>query len=110
MPILTDRRTVGIAAKVDNVLANKLGRVLQRDSKVTIGITGELIQLTATVIIGGENLIDDQEVDNTNAGVRNPEDVLVSDFFARGDEIIVKLHNANAATNDARTKVFIEPI
>jgi len=110
MPIITDVRTVGIGAKVDNALANKLGRVLQRDSKVTIGITAQKDLMTATVIIGGENLIDDQEIDDLDSGVRNPEDILVSDFFARGDEIIVKLDNGNAATNKARTKVFIEPI
>lgn len=107
---LSDRQTVAIAGVVDNVLANKFGRVLQEPSKISVAITGELISLFATVIIGNEILIDGQEVGNTNATPRNPEDVLAQGFGEKGDEVIVKLRNANVATNDARTSVFIEPV
>ncbi len=107
---LSDVRTVGIGATVDNVLTGKFAEFLQEDSKVSVALTAELVDLFASVIIGNELLIDGQEVGNTNAAPRNPEDVLVQGFGQKGDRVIVKLRNANAATNDARTSIFVEPV
>lgn len=108
--ILTDVQTVGIGATVNNVLTGKFGRVLQEPSKVTVAITAQLVTAFATVIVGREILMDGQELDATNAAPRNPEDVLVQTFGERGDEIIVKVRNANAATNIVRSKVFTEQV
>jgi len=110
MPYLSDSQTVGIGAVVANVLVGKFGRVLGENAKISVGVTGELASLFATVLVGNDIIMEDQEVPNTNASVRNPEDILVQTVGQVGDEIIVKLRNANAATNDARTSVFIEPI
>jgi len=110
MPYLSDSQTVGIGAVVANVLVGKFGRVLGENSKISVGVTGELASLFATVLVGNDIIMEDQEVPNTNASVRNPEDILVQTVGQVGDEIIVKLRNANLATNDARTSVFIEPI
>jgi len=110
MPYLSDSQTVGIGGVVANVLVGKFGRVLGENSKISVGVTGELASLFATVLVGNDIIMEDQEVPNTNASVRNPEDILVQTVGQVGDEIIVKLRNANAATNDARTSVFIEPI
>jgi len=107
---LSDRRTVGIGETVDNVLTGKFSEFLQEDSKVSVGITSEVDSLFASVIIGNELLIDGQEVNATNAAVRNPEDVLVQGFGQKGDRVIVKLRNGNLATNDTRTNLFIEPV
>jgi len=107
---LSDRRTVAIAGTVDNVLTGKFSEFLQEDSKVSVGITSEVDSLFASVIIGNELLIDGQEVNATNAAVRNPEDVLVQGFGQKGDRVIVKLRNGNLATNDTRTNLFIEPV
>ncbi|MEE9263821.1 MAG: hypothetical protein V3V11_05145 [Vicinamibacteria bacterium] len=107
---LSDKRTVGIGATVDNILTGKFSEFLQEDSKVSIGLTSEVDLLFASVIIGNELLIDGQEVNDTNASPRNPDDVLVQGFGAKGDRVIVKLRNGNIATNDARSNIFIEPV
>ncbi len=107
---LSDKRTVAIGATVDNILTGKFSEFLQEDSKVSVGITSEVDSLFGSVIIGNELLIDGQEVNATNAAVRNPEDVLVQGFGQKGDRVIVKLRNANVATNDTRTNLFIEPV
>lgn len=107
---LSDRRTVAIGGVVDNVLTGKFAEFLQEDSKISVAMTAELISLFATVIIGNELLIDGQEVGNTNAVPRNPEDVLVQGFGQKGDRVIIKVRNANALTNDTRTSVFVEPV
>ena len=70
----------------------------------------EVDSLFASVIVGNELLIDGQEVSDTDLSPRNPEDVLVQGFGAKGDRVIVKLRNGNAATNDVRSAIFIEPV
>jgi len=107
---LSDETDVGIGATVDNILTGKFSEFLQEDSKVSIAITSELNALFASVIIGNELLIDGQQVNGTNAAPRNPEDVLVQGFGAKGDRVIVKLRNGNLATNITRSNIFIEPV
>lgn len=107
---LSDETDVAIGGVVDNVLSGKFGEFLQEDSKVSFALTSEVNSLFATVIIGNELLIDGQQVNPTNAAPRNPEDVLVQGFGAKGDRVIVKLRNGNAATNITRTNIFIEPV
>jgi len=107
---LSDKRNVGIGATVDNILTGKFSEFLQEDSKVSVAGTSEVDSLFASVIIGNELLIDGQEVSDTNASPRNPEDVLVQGFGQKGDRIIVKLRNGNAATSDTRFSIFIEPV
>lgn len=112
MPFLSDQTDVAASTTVDNVLANKFNRVLQAPSKVTVAITGELAEDGfATVIVGREILIDDQLVPDTNAFPRNPEDILVQTVANAGEEIIVKVRNADAAAaNTIRTAVWIQEI
>jgi len=107
---LSDVRTVAIGGTVDNVLTGKFSEFLQEDAKISVAMTAELASLFASVIIGNELLVDGQELGNTNATPRNPEDVIVQGFGQKGDRIIIKLRNANAATNDGRTAIFIEPV
>lgn len=107
---LSDRTNVAIGGTVDNILTGKFSEFLQEDSKVSVAMTSEVDSLFASVIIGNELLIDGQEVNDTNAAPRNPEDVLVQGFGQKGDRVIIKLRNGNAATNITRTNVFIEPV
>jgi len=108
---LSDTRTaLAIGATVDNILAGKFSEFLQEDSKISIAITAEVALLFASVIIGNELLIDGQEVPATDLPPRNPEDVLVQGFGAKGDRVIVKLRNGAAVTNTTRSSIFIEPV
>jgi len=107
---LSDKRNVAIGGVVDNILSGKFSEFLQEDSKISVAITSEVDSLFASVIVGNELLIDGQEVADTNASPRNPEDVLVQGFGAKGDRVIVKLRNGNAATSDVRSAIFIEPV
>lgn len=110
MPFLSDVRTILTTIVVANALEGKFGRVLQENSKVSVAITSSLVSLFATVLVGNEVLIEDQEVPDTAAAPRNPEDVLVQTVGQLGDEVIVKLRNQNAATVTSRVSVFLEPI
>lgn len=112
MPFLSDETTVAANQVVANVLEGKFNRVLQENSKVSIGMTAELAgDGFGSILLGKEVLMDDQVLPPTNAFPRNPEDILVQGVGGAGEEIIVRVRNANAAaTNDIRTAVYIEPI
>lgn len=97
-------------AVVDNVLEGKFGRVLQENSKVTVAMTAGLVSGFATVLVGNEVLVDGQELPDTAAFPRNPEDIIAQTVGAIGDEVIIRIRNGNAGAQDFRTAVFIEPI
>jgi len=110
MPYLSDNQLLATGVVVDNILEGKFGRVLQENSKVTVAITATVVTGIATVLVGNEVLVDGQEVPNTAAFPRNPEDILAQTVGAVGDEVIIRLRNGNAGNNTFTTSVFIEPI
>jgi len=110
MPYLSDNQLVATTVVIDNILEGKFGRVLQENSKVTVAMTASLPTGIATVLVGNEVLIDAQEIPDTAASPRNPEDILAQTVAAVGDEVIIRFRNGNAAGNTVRTAVFIEPI
>ncbi len=110
MPFLKDRRSLAANAVINNVLEGKFNRVLQENSKVTVAMTASVVTGFGTIVVGRELLMDDQEVPDTAATPRNPEDILSQTVARAGEEIIIKIRNANAAANVFNTNVYIEPI
>ncbi len=110
MPFLSDRQDVATTVEVANVLQGKFGRVLQENSKVTVAMTTQLDSGFATILVGNEVLMDGQELPNTNAAPRNPEDILAQTVAAVGDEVIIRIRNGNALSSIFRTHVWIDPI
>ena len=110
MPYLSDNQSLLTTVVVDNILEGKFGRVLQENSKVSVAMTAELAAGFATVLVGNEVLIDGQELPDTDAFPRNPEDIVAQTVGAVGDEVIIRIRNGNALANRFRSAVFIEPI
>ncbi len=110
MPFLSDNRDLATTVVIANVLEGKFNRVLQENSKVTVAMTSELITMFVTVIVGRELLVDGQEVANTNAAPRNPEDIITQTVGRAGEEVIIGARNGNALANEIHTHVYIEPI
>ncbi len=110
MPYLSDFRDLATTVVVANLLDGKFNRVLQEASKVSVAMTAELDSQFATVIVGRELLVDAQELPNTNAAPRNPEDIIAQTVGRAGEEVIVGVRNGNSLSNEVHTAVFIEPI
>lgn len=111
MPFLSDRRTLAAGAVVANILDGKFNRVLQENSKVTVAQTSDG-DVFGTIIVGRELLMDDQEIPNTAAATpRNPEDILAQTVGRAGEEVILKVRNADAVNPQiVVTHVYIEPL
>ncbi len=110
MPYLSDFQDLATTVVIANVLDGKFNRVLQEASKVSVAMTSELATMFATVIVGRELLVDAQELPNTNAAPRNPEDIIAQTVGRAGEEVIIGVRNGNALNNEVHTAVFIEPI
>lgn len=110
MPTMTDRRSVGANAKVDNVLTGKVYEVLGFDAVVEFGLTASAVGLNATVISGTDVLQDDQEVSAANRLPIYPDDFVLNDVTAAGERLVVSLRNTTAAAITAFSVVKLTPL
>jgi len=111
---LTGISAIPLAGSVENVLAEKPGRVLRQPSQVFIYLTRETVDVLATVTVGGSNVFP-QGPTNVVAGVgtlpSTQDDRIIEVLAQRGDEIIIAGTNADAANpRELRALVQVIPI
>lgn len=109
MPVMTDRQTVGANATVQNALAGKLAEFLTEDSVVTLFATAAAIGLNMSLIIGGEVVVDDQEVNAQNRLPVVPDDFVAQGGGFAGDRIILRYRNTTGATIVAFSRAETSP-
>jgi len=107
--VMTDVESVAANTTTGNILAGKAMEFVQEPSVVTIGIAASAVGLHATVVIGTEVVVDDQEVSNINRMPQFPEDVLAEGGAFASDRITVRLHNTTAAAISGFTKINVTP-
>lgn len=110
MPTMTDRRSVGANAKVDNVLTGKVYEFLAFDAVVEFGLTASAVGLNATVISGSDVLQDDQEINAQNRLPIYPDDFVLNDVAAAGERLVVSLRNTTAAAITGFSVVKLTPL
>jgi len=98
----------------DSLLANKQGRVLPENSRVRIFFNRESVDVTFGVTVGATEVLATGAgaAINTTAGdvPSTRDDLLVDTFGFAGDEILVLAKNANAALQEARIIVWVDPV
>jgi len=97
VPVMTDRQSVAANATVQNALAGKLAEFLTENSAVSLFATAAAIGLNMTMLIGGETLLDDQEVNALNRMPIVPDDFVVNGGGFAGDRIILRYRNTTGA-------------
>lgn len=110
MPVMSDRQVVGANATVTNVLAGKIAEFLSAPSRVGIYATASAVGLNVTVLIGGESILDDQEVSAANRYPIIPDDFVVEGGGVPGDRIVVRLRNTTGAGITAFSRVEVSPV
>lgn len=108
--VMTDVESVAANTTTANILAGKAMEFIPEPSVVQIGITASAVGLKATVIIGQEVVVDDQEVSGINRMPQFPEDVLAEAGAFAGDRITVRLHNGTAGALTGFTKINLSPV
>lgn len=110
MARMSDVRTVGANATVDNVLAGKIYEFAPQNSIVTLLATGSAVGLRVSLLIGNEVQIDDQEISAANRYPLNPDDYVVRGGALRGDRLVLRLRNTTGAGITANTVLDIDPV
>lgn len=97
MRTLTDRISVAANATSTNRLGTKLGEFLERNSALRLTAVAAAVGLFITLIVGGETVIDDQEISGANRFPVDPDDVVGTPGGLAGDQLILRLRNSTGA-------------
>lgn len=108
--IMTDRQSVAANATVQNAISGKTMEYLAAPSRVRVGINAAAIGLFATVIIGTNVVLEDQEVSSINRFPQDPEDFILDEPGLPGDRIVVKLRNSTGAAIITFSAVKVTPV
>lgn len=109
MSVMTDVRSVAANASVENILAGKLHEFLPEASIVTVAVAAAAVGMFASCLIGGESVVNDQEVSDSNRFPISPDDIFVQGAGFGGDRLLVGLRNSTAGAIVVKTQVTIEP-
>lgn|SRR5512136_554945 len=107
--VMTDVQSVAANTTTGNILAGKQMEFVQEASILTIGINASAVGLLATVVIGSEVVVDDQEVSSINRMPQFPEDVLAEGGAFPGDRVTVRLRNSTGGAITGFTKINLTP-
>jgi len=109
MAVMTDSQSIAANATVDNVLAGKLAEFLPEDSVLRLYATGSATGVQASLLVGGEALVDDQLISDANRFPIIEDDLVAEGAGFEGDRLILRLRNTTGAAIVARTRLNIEP-
>ena len=109
--ILTDRQSVAANTTVANVLAGKLNEFLNENSVVSLYMLAEAVGVNASLIVGNEIVVDDQEITARAVGtpITVPDDFLAQGGGFAGDRLIVRVRNTTGAAIVVRTRIETNP-
>jgi len=110
MARMTDSRSVAANSQVDNIIQGKLHEFLGEDSVVRLGIAASAAGLRCSFLIGGEAVVQDQEVSRANRFPIFPDDVVAEGAGFGGDRILVSLRNTTGSAITADSVVDVEPV
>lgn len=109
---ITNITDVGIGA-TESLIAGEQGRTLMEPSRVQIYANQENVNVSFTITIGADQVASAAAASiQATAGVMPiaPDDLLVDSFGDRGDEIVIRAQNTDAAASEARVRVLVTPL
>lgn len=110
MPTMSDIRSVAANTTVENIIQGKLHEFLTEASAIAVFMTSSGAGLFASVLVGGEAFVQDQEVSDANRFPRTNEDLLSAAGGFQSDRIVISLRNSTAGALTARTLVDLTPV
>lgn len=110
MNVMTDRRSVAANATEGNVLAGKLHEFITSQSIVRYYGTAAAVGLFSSFLVGGESIVQDQELSAANRMPIVPDDFVAETGAMPSDRILVSLRNSTAGAIVGFTRVEVEPV
>lgn len=110
MPRMTFNASIAANAQNDNILSGKLHEFLTESSRVVVAAAASAAGLRASILIGGESLVQDQEISAVNRFPQLPQDFLAEGAGFTGDRIVIPLRNTTGAAITGQVTVDVIPI
>lgn len=109
MNLMTDRRSVAANATEANVVSGKLHEFINQESIVRIYSTAAAVGMFISALVGGESVVQDQEVSAQNRMPIVPDDFVAEIGAVPGDRVLIAMRNSTAAAIIGFVRVEIEP-
>jgi len=97
-----------------SMLEGQSGRTLQEASRIRIYLNRESVDVTFSILVGKENVLESgagAAINATDGDLPSTrDDLLVDTFGLPGDEILIKGSNVNAALQEGRAIVMVTPV
>lgn len=112
MPLISDTRSIGAGATVDNVLAGSQFEFLPFDAMLQFGLVGAgvLGDILVDVYSGQDVLMESSPISILARFPVFPEDFTLDDVAAAGERLKVRIRNTSAGALVVNTAVKITPI
>ncbi len=94
----------------DNILSGKLHEFLGEHSRVVVAAANSAPGGRLSVLIGGEAIIQDQEVGSANRFPQLPQDFMAEGAGFPGDRIVIPARNTTAGAITFNVSVDVIPI
>lgn len=105
MPRMSDVRSVAANSVVDNVLSGKLHEFLGEDSAITLLAAASAVGARVTLLIGGESVIQDQEIGAANRFPIYPDDFVAEGAGFQADRLLLSIRNTTGGAITVQTVV-----
>ncbi len=109
MNVMTDRQSIAANTVVNNVLSGKLHEFVAVESVVRIYATASAVGMNISALIGGESVVQDQEVSSQNRIPIIPDDFVAELGAHAGDRILVSMRNTTGGALTSFVRVEVEP-
>jgi len=107
---MTDRRAIPANSRTTNILAGLPFEFVVTPSIIRIYLTGSAIGLKVDILIGGESVVSDSEVNAQNRMPLRPDDLLIEFGGSPGDRIFVAWRNSTGAVINGFLLVDVIPL
>jgi hypothetical protein len=111
MSVIMRQVNVPATSVNDNLLAGSAFEYLNSRAIVSIGITSQGVDVTASIQIGSTVLVEESPVFvKVNEFPVIPDEMFFNGAGVQGDRIVIRCRNTNAASRDVRVLVQITPV
>lgn len=111
MKVMTDvARSVAANSSTANILDGKAEVYLTRNSALSVYISAVAAGLLATILVGDQVVVDDQEVSSSNRYPIRPDDLFARMGGASGDLVLIRIRNRTAGAVVLTTVVDVQGV
>ncbi len=110
MARMTFNASIAANSQNDNILAGKLHEFLVEPSRIIVAGTASAAGLRCSILVGGEALVQDQEISAANRFPQLPQDLIAEGAGFGTDRIVLPLRNTTAAAITGQVSVDVLPL